>query len=895
MPLAPGTRVGVYEIIAAIGAGGMGEVYRARDRKLDRDVAIKILPEAVAADPDRIARFEREAKTLAALNHPNIAHIHGLEESDGIRALIMELVEGPTLSDCLTKGPLPIKDALTIATQIADALEAAHEKGIIHRDLKPANIKISSDGRVKLLDFGIAKLAVGDAPSADLTQAPTVTVGRTREGALLGTAAYMSPEQARGLAVDKRSDIWAFGSVLFEILVGRRCFPAVDVASTLSAILRAEPEWAALSESTPSSVLRLLHRCLEKDPRRRLHDIADARIEIDDALSGREQSYASSTRPVRLTLSVAVLATTAALVIGAWAGGFFWRKGPSITSPAWARGALSFSIEPEKETRLSGVNGQFALSPDGRTLAWTAAGSDGITRLWIRSFDSSGARVLPGTEGASTPFWSPNGHGVGFQSQTVLKIVDLASGVALQTLSGVPSSTTGATWSRHDVIVFSSRLGLYQMPAGGGSARLVATVDKSHQEDTLRFPQFLPDGQHFLYVARSGRPGNSAAYVGDLEGKSTRLFESLSKVEYSPPGYVLFVRDGTLMARRFDVETLAVGSETFPVTTGVATSTQGLAAAFAASANGVLAYRGGALDDESVLRWFDRSGRPGETLGVSAPYSRFRLSPDGRKVATAFSDERTGGYSTWVLEPGRSPSRLTFAGTSDWTPTWSPDGTRIAFASSREGPYNLYVKPVSGLGEDEALLPSSDQSLPEDWSADGRFLAYRKLAQSKTSNDVFVLPLFGDHKPIPIAESDAEEVYSRFSPRDGRWIAYASNETGRMEVFVQAFPPTGAKWQISNGGGSEPNWSGDGRELFYLTPQGTLMSVEVQSDASTFSVGPSRPLFAAGRPTGPGENRYDVTRDAKRFLVSVPVDRPQAPVTIILNWQERLSASVPTK
>ena len=909
-----GARIGVYDILAPIGTGGMGEVYRARDTRLGRDVAIKVVPPEFTKDPERLARFDREAHALAALNHPNIATIYGFEESGTVKALAMELVEGETLADVLTRcspaaasatsggtsgagrrRALPIDRALAIARQLADALDAAHEKGIVHRDLKPANIKVTPDGIVKVLDFGLAKICAPD-PDAGMPANAALTgssraTGATEEGRILGTTAYMSPEQARGQAVDKRADIWAFGCVLYEMLTGRMAFAGDTVSETIARILEREPDWAALPSGVAPGVVRLLRRCLEKDTRRRLRDIGDARMEFEAA--GVEPAGTSTVSPSRQRPSwaIPIAVLCAAIVGGALVMGL--RFFSTASSPDWGQNVVTLAVDPPEGTEIAFFH--FAVSPTGGHLTWVGTGGgDNTRRLWLRTFDSPVARELPGTEGASYPFWSPDGRSVGFITQASIKRVDVASGV-VQTLANTAAAAQGAAWGTADVVIFSARLGLYQVPASGGDVSLVATLDPSRQENSLRFPQFLPDGRRFLYVARSGRHENSSAYIGSLDDRRPRrMFSVLSKVEYAS-GHVFYAEGSRLMARPFDLGTLDLGPPVAIAEDVGGGNLSGLVGYFSVS-DDVLAYRA-YTPLTSVLRWFDRSGQALDTAGPPRDYGSFQLSPDGRRVMTVWPDERTGSRSVWLLEAGHdTPSRLTFAGVDEFAPVWSPDGNHVAFGSYRNGPFDLFIKPVSGGGADTPFLVDEEQANAESWSSDG-FLAYYYNRQT-TRRDLFaakVIKGIGHGDPIRIADSPADEHASRFSS-DGRWIAYVSDETGQREVYVQPFPPTGARWQISVEGGTDPSWRADGRELFYLRSDGTLTAVDVRADATGLRVGSSARLFNAGEPdVNAVTRRYDAMPDGQRFLVNVPSDPPPAkPVRVLINWRERLNR-IPTR
>jgi len=872
MGLLPGSRLGPYEIIGAIGAGGMGEVYRARDAKLQRDVAIKILPGRFAADLDRLARFEREAQTLAALNHPNIAQIYGVEAHAAGHAIVMELVEGETLAERCARGKVPLGEAFDIARQIAEALAAAHDAGIVHRDLKPANLTLRGDGTVKVLDFGLAKVldtvAAGSAAASTLTS-PALT----EAGIILGTAAYLSPEQARGAQVDKRTDVWSFGCVVYEMLSGRRAFPGETISDAIGKILEREPDWSALPAETPAPTVHVLRRMLVKDVRQRLRDLGDAAIAFDVIERDKPALIPRGHRTIGF-VTAAILAVLFAIA-GAAATMLWLRR--DVTPAAWATGPIRFDVDP------AAVNLNMAISADGTTIAWLTSGADGRRRVAVRSLQSSESRELPGTENATYPFLAPDGHAVGFYAASTLRRMDLRSGT-IQVLADTPGVSLGATWSVSDVIVFSNRYGLQAIPASGGTPRQVASLDLTRHENSLRFPEFLPDGTHFVYVARSGRPQESSAYLGSLDAKPVRLFQTLSKVAFAPPGYLLFTRGNTLVAQRFDVGSQALSGDEIPVAAGVGTNTLGMGSAFAVSSTGVLVYTSTNARDATSLHWFDRSGKDLGTLAPEGLYPQIRIAPDGRRVAVAISDERTAGRSVWILQDGQTPARLTQPGTNDWFPVWSRDGTRIAFGSYRDGPLNIYLKTASGAGSDLPLMQSVDQKDPLDWSPDDRYLLVT-TGERDVKGDLVAVEVSDPSKRIAVAHTEGGERSGRFSP-DGRWIAYVSDETGQSEVWVQPFPPTGAKWQASVGGGDEPAWGRDGAEFFYVNRAGVLVTASIAPNRAAFSAAPARPLFKVGSALAIGGTmRYDASPDGTRFLVVVPADQgPPGRPSLILNW-----------
>jgi Tol biopolymer transport system component len=917
MPLTSGSRLGPYEILGLLGSGGMGEVYRARDTKLGRDVAIKILPHLVTTDSDRLARFEREARVLASLNHPHIGAIYGLEDVSGTPALVLELVEGETLAERLGRSedrPLPIQrrephvtggappmtgrerlsgrskpqlsisDVLTIARQIADALDAAHEKGIVHRDLKPANIKITPEGVVKVLDFGLAKAAAGDASSPDLSQSPTITTGGTREGVILGTVAYMSPEQARGKVVDKRTDIWAFGCVLYEMLTGRAPFPGETISDTIAATLEREPLWTALPHATPAGIRRLLRRCLEKDPKRRLHDIADARIELDDPLTApageaRALSWIDRGRVAWARFGVALLAVAVLMVPTA----FYLRR--ATPEPLVVR----FEIP----TPPTSDPGSFALSADGRQLAFVAR-AEGTPRLWLRPLDRVTAQVLGGTEGASYPFWSPDDKAIGFFADGKLKRVDLGGG-APQVLANAPGGR-GGTWNRDGVIVFAptAQSALMRMAGTGGTPTAVTELAPGH--GSHRWPQFLPDGRRFLFFVGFGRLDTQGMYLATLDGgEPTRVLAAESAAVFAPPSGLLLVRQGVLVALPFDPTRGVVSGDPISVAQPVGSDAGVARGVFAVSTTGVLAHRadGGA---RRQLVWVDRAGTVRGTVGLpdSSGLANPEIAPDGRRVAVHRAEQ--GNLDIWLIEVGRGvPTRFTYDASNDAHPLWSPDGRRVVFRSTRNGVFDLFEKPANGVGDEQPLLVTIDNKTPMAWSPDGRFLLYA-TQNSKTGTDLWALPLVGDRKPFPVVQTPFDEAEGQFSP-DGRWVAFQSNESGREEIYVRLFPGPDGQRQVSTEGGSQPRWRPDGTELFYVAPDARLMAVPIAVGAArqTLEPGAPMPLFPSHLATGANisvgglsKQQYAVAPDG-RFLMNAAVDEgTAAPITVVLNWNAQL-------
>jgi Tol biopolymer transport system component len=892
MTLANGSKLGSYEILSLLGAGGMGEVYRAHDTKLNRDVALKVLPSEFASDPERMGRFKREAQLLASLNHTNIAAIYGLEECDGTNFLVLELVEGHTLAECIpgsagvlagineakAPGTAALPMTLEIALQIAEAVESAHEKGIIHRDLKPANIKVTPEGVVKVLDFGLAKALEGEAAEADASQSPTLSIAATKAGIILGTAAYMSPEQARGSGVDKRCDIWSFGVVLFEMLAGKKLFAGETISDTLAAVLRADVDWNELPGDTPASIRTLLRRCLIKDRKERLQAIGEARIAITEYLANPAGASLLQTVDVRaghklrerLVWGGTVVILVAALSV---LGVLYFRQTP-VEAP---------ETRLEVNTPATSDPVSLAISPDGRLLVFVAS-SEGQQRLWLRPLNAVAARPLAGTEGAMSPFWSPDSMSIGFFADDKLKRIDISGGPP--TVLASASDPFGGTWNRDGVIVFapSGSTPLYRIAASGGDPAAITRLDPPRQQSHV-YPQFLPDGRHLLFLSWGVDQG---IYLASLDSAETRrLIVSDLPAFYAPPGQLLFMRQGALFTQRFDADRGEVAGEPVSIADSVAFDTHPGNGAFSVSETGTLAYRMGSAANRRRLAWFDRTGKEVGTIG--APDENYlqdpQLSPDGRRVAV----QRTvqGNTDIWLIETARGVlNRFTFDAARDYSQIWSPDGNRIVFASTRKVNDNIYQKASSGAGSDELLLESPLPKFPMDWSPDGRFLLYRQL-DPKTGADLWVFPLFGEHKAFPFANTNFNEDSGQFSP-DGRWIAYQSNESGRFEIYVQPFPGPGGKWQVSTGGGIEARWCRNGKELFYIAPDGKLMAVTIHGAGQTLEVSAAVALFQT-RIVGGGlakmQPQYAVASDGQRFLINITADESTAsPITIVTNW-----------
>jgi serine/threonine protein kinase len=876
MPLVIGQQLGSYEITALLGKGGMGEVYRARDAKLKREVAIKVLPEDLSRDFARASRFQREAEVLASLSHPNIAAIYDLQEAGETRFLILELVEGETLADRIARAPIPLDDALLIAKQIAEALEAAHERGVIHRDLKPANVKLKPDGSVKVLDFGLAKIHESDVHTASLSNSPTLMTASSVPGVILGTAAYMSPEQAKGKEVDRTTDVWAFGCVLYEMLAGRPAFEGETLGEILAGVLKDEPDWRRLPLETPEAIRRLLRRCLKKDRKQRLPHIGAARIEIDEAQSEPASSallVAKAPRRAERFLWISALAAVA--LIGAAA--VLWTRKPEEQLP---QQRLEITTPPTTDP-LS-----IAISPDGTKVVFSAS-TDGRSRLWLRALDSVSSKSLAGTEGASFPFWSPDSRSLGFFADNKLKRIDI-DGVSVQTLANSIGSAGGA-WGRDGTILFNPlRLApVFRVPASGGNP--VAVTRLEGQAQGHRNPQFLPDGRHFLYyVPVSSERG---IYVTQLDGSDTRrLLDADPPAFVLPSGQLLFVRQGTLFAQNFDLAKLALTGEPTHVAENLAAGVPNIAA-LSASAAGPIIYRAGATAGQRQFVWIDRSGKEISKVGDpdrGGPLNP-SLSPDGRRIALNRSAE--ANPDIWLLETTRGVlTRFTSNEIFAMYPIWSNDGSRIVFSSNRNGSIDLYEKASDGTGSEKRLLATPQFKVATDWSRDGRFLLFRIL-DSTMSYDIWAMPMNGDGKPFPVVQTGFDERDAQFAP-DGKWISYQSNESGQFEIYVQSFPGPGGKERISKDGGTQVRWSRDGKELFYIAPDGRLMAVpvSVSSSGKGMEFGAAVALFTThiGSDAGINTQQYMVSPDGKQFLMNnLTEEGVTSPITVILNWHPK--------
>jgi len=884
-----GQTLGHYKILDKLGAGGMGEVYRAEDTTLGREVAIKVLPQAFTDDPERLARFEREAKLLATLNHPHIAQIHALEDIDGQKLLVMELVEGETLAEHIARGALPLEGSRKIALQITQALEAAHERGIVHRDLKPANIKVTPQGNVKVLDFGLAK-PITDTASSDLSHSPTMTYSPTQAGVLLGTAAYMSPEQARGQEVDKRTDIWAFGVVLWEMLTGKRLFDGDTVSDILAAVLRAEPDWDQLPANTPQAFHRVLQRCLTRDPEDRLHDIADARLDltgadVPDRLAPGETS-ASQTSWFWKGLSGVLLLSTLAL------GGLLLSRqqhGPDVfISSLPPPGGTSYSLEGFQP-------GPPVLSPDGRHLAFTANDSDGRAMLWVRSLADEEARIIPGTQGAFYPFWSPDSRELAFFSGGMLRRIALDGGQALP-ISDAPFGK-GGSWNREDVILFTPGFSdeIYRVRADGGPAVAATELDPAAQDWTHRFPHFLPDGEHFLFLAGRADSSTGEVRLGSLVGETPRLLlESGSRALFAS-GYLLFMREGTLMAQAFDLDDLSLKGQASPLASGVATTAGSFNAAFTSSETGLLGFLPSSATPLLQLAWVDRAGVRADISGSPALFAdSFALSPDHSEVAAAVIDRGTGEQDIWVFEAaGGQGRRFTFDRGDEGGPVWSPDGKRLAFFAGTNGRhYQLVVQPQDSTGKRLVLLEPEEGLLPipESWSSDGRWLAY-SLFDTTSGKDIvsgWLLPMDPPGTPIQYRDHQDATPFASFSP-DGRWLAYTVFEERMVQVYVASFPDRERQWRVSSEAGVAPFWDPKGHSLFFVGGAGELLETPIVATESDFQWSPPRQVLPPEVSFLLGSGFVSGT-DGERFLALLPEEstEPAPALTLVLNWPARL-------
>ena len=884
MSLAVGNRLGPYEILAPLGAGGMGEVYRARDTRLERTVAIKVLPEHLSSSAEVRQRFEREAKTISQLSHPHICALYDVGNQDGVEYLVMEYLEGETLADRLAKGPLPLEQTLRFGIEMADALDKAHRQGIVHRDLKPGNVMLTKSG-VKLLDFGLAKAIEPVGPRGSLTSLPT-QANLTAEGTILGTLQYMAPEQLEGRDADARTDIFSLGAVLYEMATGRKAFAGASQASLITAIMSSEPQSiSALLPTSPPALDRVTKSCLAKDPEERWQSAKDIAKElrwISEGSLAAVRDHRAASAP-KLAWAVAAALALALLALGIL-------RATLGSRPSAEASSVRLSVVPPPGTSLTLV-GPVAVSPDGRRLAIAASDANQNHRLYLRSLDSDALRPIPGTDGAeSSIFWSPDGRFIGFFSGDKLKKVAVAGGPPVTVCDS--SRGIGGSWSPKDEILFTQDLligGLVRVPAAGGVPTSLTHPDPARHEQVHLWPQVLPDGRHFLFYAVTAPRKDSAVRIGSLDSRETRdtkvLFVSESAAIFAPPDHLLFVRDKALIAQRFDPVRLELEGEPAPVADGVPVRLGGRLPVSAGP--GVVAWRGG-TETTSQLLWFDRSGKQVSAISPPEPFRDPALSPDARHVVANRFDTPTGVWDLSVLDLVHgTAARLTFGEASDYCPLWSPDGTRVVFASERNGVFQLYQKRSDGSGPEEPLLANGRTKSPTCWSSDGRYIVYEET-DPKTRRDLWILPTSGDRKPFAYLRTGADEFQGELSP-DGRRMAYVSDESGRWEIYVQPFPATGAKWQISTAGGTQPRWRRDGRELFYLSLDRKIMASDVAAGAS-FQPGSPKTLFQTNVTccAGIGTDEFVPAPDGQRFLIStLKSDSESAPpISILLGWRE---------
>jgi serine/threonine protein kinase len=882
MALTSGTKLGPYEIESALGAGGQGEVYRARDTRLDRSVAIKVLPTDLSSDPNLLQRFDREARTISSLSHPNICHLYDVGTQDGTRYLVMEYLEGETLADRLRRGPLPLDQVFRYGIEICEGLEKAHRSGVIHRDLKPGNIMLTKSG-AKLLDFGLAKPSVpASPPSSGLTQTlVTPQHPLTTEGMIVGTFQYISPEQVEGKEADARSDVFALGAVLYEMITGNRAFQGKTTASTIAAILAADPPpISTVQPLSPTPLEATVKSCLAKDPDERLQTVHDVKLQLkwikEDASSSRLATAPGATRGPwdRIGWLVSGLLLLLLLTGSAW-----WLRTRETPSAMYFNSSIPFPAS------------YIALSSDGRTLALVAY-SDQANKnvIWIQSVGGRNATVLPGTEGASYPFWSPDGRSLGFFADSKLKTIDAASGRSAQVLADAPFGR-GGSWNRDGVILFTPDAwsGLYRLPSSGGTPVQVTKPDASQAQVSHRWPVFLPDGKHFLYLACnfSGRLEKNMIFVSSLDSDEKRPVATAStNAVYTDPGYLVYWRDNALVAQRFDLRNFSLAGEPRIVSDAVQYFPQTNLALFAVAGKTLAAQtRSGTGASKSQLIWFDRQGKKVGTVGPPDLVANPKLSPDGRRVAVDQTDTDGRHVNIWIHElTSDAVARLGFGPWLEQVTVWSPDGKQVVYTSNEKLFFSLYMKNADGSGAAQNILDfGSPQQGPWDWSRDGKYLLVRR------ERELWYMAV-SDRQTRPLLQSQSLTRNAQFSP-DGKFVAYASSETGNWEIYVSPFPGFGSKWQVSRGGGEEPRWRGDGKELFYLAPDGKLMAAEVKTGAG-FEAGPPTALFQT-HPRQPISAMdffsYDVTADGQRFLVNTKVDTTNAaPLSIILNWSSDL-------
>ena len=883
--LNPGTLLGPYEIESLLGAGGMGEAYKARDTRLGRPVALKVLSPELAGDPVFRERFEREARTISQLTHPNICTLYDV--GDGF--IVMEYLEGETLAARLERRALPLDEALKIASEISSALDQAHRVGIVHRDLKPGNVMLTKSG-AKLLDFGLAKQAASaiTGPGGKILPA-AASAALTAQGTIVGTFQYMAPEQLEGGEADARSDIFAFGAILYEMVTGRKAFEGKTQVSLISAILKDQPPpIASLIPVAPKALDRIIHACLAKDPDARLRSTHDLLLQLQwvaESDAHPDPPAAPTSTAARMPTVVRdvkrdTLAWSLVGILGIAFVGLGLYATPRLRQTPAAVDPVQFIIPAPESSLFAGQVPVVAVSPDGRHIAFVAT-TPGPSMLFLRSLGTLTVRPLPGTEQGNYPFWSPDSRFVAFFASGKLRKVPIGGGSAVDVCDA--ASGRGGTWSADNTIVFapSPASALERVAATGGTPSPATTIDAARGETMHRWPQFLPDGRHFLYLAATNGKPPSEVRVGALDATETSTVIASEAMPVFASGHLFFWRDGKEMAQPFDAGARQVKGDAFVVADQVG---QNLGyTSFSASATGVMVYARGGVRPTSQLTWLDRSGKQTGTVGEPGDYFNIALSPDEKRVAVTLLTGTPENRDIWLIDSARSVgSRLTSDPANDILPIWSPDGTRIIFGSTRQ-PIGIYVKSASGTGQEELLLKGEEGINPLDWSRDGRFILY--FTQSaKTGWDLHVLPTTGDKKPFPFLQTAFNDDHGAFAP-DVRWVAYTSNESGRDEVYVQPFPATGGKYRISQNGGTQPLWRGDGRELFFLAPDSTMMAASINA-AKGFEAGIPQALFVSGAAFTNNRHQWAVARDGQRFLINLPQQRSNpTPLTVVVNWQ----------
>jgi Tol biopolymer transport system component len=895
MPIAPGAKFGPYEILSPAGVGGMGEVYKARDTRLDRTVAIKVLTSNLASDATFRERFDREARTVSSLQHPHICVLHDIGEQEGVNFLVMEYLEGETLADRLAKGPLPAEQVLRYATEIADALDRAHQAGIVHRDLKPGNVMLTKAG-AKVLDFGLAKGGAPAMAASAMTAMVTQTKPLTAEGSIVGTFQYMAPETLEGREADARSDIFSFGALVYEMLTGKRAFSGKTQASVIAAVLASEPApISSVQPMTPPALDRLVRTCLSKDPDERFHSAHDLVLQLRWIADAGSQAGIPAPVVVkrkyreRIAWALASLMSLAAI---AFAVGFWLRTPqPGI--------AVRAAVMPPKDQVYDAFS--FALSPDGKRLVFVATDArNGKSQLWVRPLNAASAQELTGTEDAEFPFWSPDSKSIGFFAQGKLRRIDAGGGPVLA-LADAPGGR-GGSWSSTGVIIFSRTYtgeGLYRVPETGGPASEATAFGKTRGEDSHRFPFFLPDGQHFLfYISSVATPSGSkegdtvaGVYLGDLKSTTYKyLLHTDSNAQFGN-GYMFYLQQQNLMAQPFNPSRGEVTAPPVPVAQHVRYNSDRWVGAFSVSSQGVLSYLAG----EQALRqlqWFSRDGKPVGVVGTPGVLGHPALSPDGHKVAVSLDPASSANRDIWIYELERgNATRLTFNDAADNIPIWSSDGSRVAYANDRNGYDEIYVRASTGLGDEELLTPSDKQhdssKQPSDWTPDGRSMLYTNFG-SGLPPKLWIHDTTTGKGDYPLLKTNSSEAEGKFSP-DGHWLSYTSEETGRPEIYVVPYPGLNGKWQVSTTGGSQARWRKDGKEIVFVTPEGNLMSAAVSIVGNSFRVEAPKLLFATKIMDATRSYwQYDMTGDAQKFLINTRMEQAKEPITLYANWPAEL-------